>query len=136
MKVKAFDRKLNRLYGIVISWLSTVSSVILILIDIPEKYKNNVICILVFAIMLALTYIVIWIYSNKKTTAKLKIQDNNVIVKIGDIFSQDGLKVIPCNEYFDTEIGDRLISPNTLNGMYITKCVKNVKELDSKIKND
>ena len=40
-------------------------------------------------------------------------------VKIGDIFSESDFKVIAFNEYFDTQVDNKIIAESTLNGMYI-----------------
>lgn len=51
-------------------------------------------------------------------------------IEQGDIFEQDGLKVIAFNEFFDTEVSDRLISDKTLNGIYLKNIVSDVNKLD------
>lgn len=50
---------------------------------------------------------------------RLKIADNDVIIKEADIFKQDGWKLIPFNERFDTTVDDKIIAHNTLNGYFI-----------------
>ena len=136
MKVKLFSHKLNKLYGIAISWISTISSILLILIDIPKKYKNNIGIFICYVIVLALIYIIVWIYANKKKKVKLTINNVTVFINEGDIFQQNGLKIIPFNEYFDTIVDDKLISRNSLNGVYIKEHVHDVKKLDAAIRND
>ena len=56
-------------------------------------------------------------------------------IKIGDIFKEEGMKVIPVNEYFDTEVDNVIISQTTLHGMYIKEYLKynNIESLNSKI---
>ena len=136
LKVNLFSSKLNKLYGIVISWISTISSVLLILIDVPEKYKNNKRFFLFYVVLLVLVYMIVWLYANKKKKVKLIINNTNVFIKEGDIFQQKGLKIIPFNEYFDTVVDDKVISSNSLNGIYITNYVKDIKALNDNIKND
>lgn len=136
MKVNLFSHRLNKLYGIVISWMSTISSILLILFDIPEKYKNNGKILGVYSILLVLVYIFIWVYANKKKNAKLTVNTNTVFIKEGDIFKQKGLKIIPFNEYFDTVVDDKLISSNSLNGIYLKNYVDDIKKLNYDIKND
>ena len=136
LKVNLFSHKLNRLYGIVISWISTISSISLILFDIPDEYKNNSGIFVCYVIVLALVYIIVWIYANKKKKAKLTINNTTVFINEGDIFQQNGLKIIPFNEYFDTIVDDKLISSNSLNGIYIKNYVQDLKKLDAAIRND
>jgi hypothetical protein len=51
-----------------------------------------------------------------------KIPHTNTIIEIifGDLFAQDGFKVIAVNEFFDSEIGDP-VSDKTLHGILIEK---------------
>ena len=56
----------------------------------------------------------------KKVTIRLKNTNTAIEVVFGDIFTQDGHRVIPVNEYFDSEIGD-LVSPTSLHGKFIQK---------------
>lgn len=59
-------------------------------------------------------------------------------VESGDIFSygDEYLKVIGFNEYFDTHVGDGLIDPGTLNGIYLNKVVQNIEKLNENIEQD
>ena len=50
---------------------------------------------------------------------KTKIRGNKVIIKVGDIFEQEGWKVIPFNEHFDTAVDDIVIAHSTLNGIFL-----------------
>ena len=49
----------------------------------------------------------------------LEINGMSVIVKQGDIFEADGRKIIPFNEYFDTQVDDNVIDKDSLNGKLI-----------------
>ena len=49
----------------------------------------------------------------------LEINGMSVIVKQGDIFEADGRKIIPFNEYFDTQVDDNVIDKESLNGKLI-----------------
>lgn len=42
-------------------------------------------------------------------------------VEQGDLFEKKGVIVIPVNEYFDTHVGDGIISPRTIHGKWIHK---------------
>ena len=52
-------------------------------------------------------------------SAHFEINNTNVEVKIADLFSSDGIKVIPFDEYFDAEVDDKVISKNSLNGTFL-----------------
>ena len=49
----------------------------------------------------------------------LTIEESTVVIKTGDIFKQEGLKVIAFNEYFDTQVDERIIAQASLNGKFI-----------------
>ena len=50
---------------------------------------------------------------------KTRIKGNKVVIKTGDIFEQEGWKVIPFNEHFDTTVDDNIIAHTTLNGIFL-----------------
>ena len=58
----------------------------------------------------------------------------SVKIKVGDIFDEKGLKVIPFNERYDTEVDDVIIAHNSLNGKMIDNHVKDIEDLKTKIK--
>lgn len=64
----------------------------------------------------------------------INVEGSDVTIKVGDIFQQPGLKVIAFNEYFDTQVDNRIIAESSLNGTFI-KCHLNgaVENLDSHI---
>nr|WP_243240408.1 macro domain-containing protein [Clostridium cibarium] len=57
-------------------------------------------------------------------------------IKVGDIFSQEGLKVIGVNEYFDNIVDNAIISKNSLHGRYIMNNYENTVNLDKEIEMD
>ncbi len=64
---------------------------------------------------------------------KTKIKGNKVVIRTGDIFEQDGWKVIPFNERFDTTVDDKIIAHSTLNGIFLDEhCDK--EEVENTIK--
>ena len=56
-----------------------------------------------------------------------------VKIKVGDIFCEQGLKVIPFNERFDTKVDDIVIAHNSLNGKMIDNYVTDIDSLKSNI---
>ncbi len=55
----------------------------------------------------------------------------------GDIFDKKGIIVIPVNEYFDTHVGDGIISPKSVHGKWINKYfANNIDELDQRIEDE
>lgn len=63
------------------------------------------------------------------------INGKPVEIKIGDIFEDKGLKVIPFNERFDTKVDDIVIAHNSLNGKMIDQYIEDKQSLDEAIHN-
>lgn len=129
-KVKFFHKAILQKYFFIIALLSSFTTLALAFVSVPEecKYIGGII----FIIILILIYISLWIKANNTKDIKLDIEGSQVIIKTGDIFKQDGLKVIAFNEYFDTQVDDRIIASNSLNGIFIKKYFgDSVNELDN-----
>ena len=58
-----------------------------------------------------------------KNEVTLNIRGMKIIVKEGDILTSKGWKLIPFNEYFDTQVDDVIIAHSSLNGKYIDSLV-------------
>lgn len=58
-------------------------------------------------------------------------------VEKGDLFTKRGIIVIPVNEYFDTQVGDGIISPSSIHGKWINRFFKEkTQELDQLIESE
>lgn len=139
MKVKCTNNKLNKQYLAFLGFVSVFYTLFSFLIEIPEESKSKYNRYYVLSFLFV--YLVMWVYANFKRKATLTINDSTLVVKIGDIFKEDDeiLKVIAFNEYFDTEVNVKIISPKTLNGIYINKKITDVSEisdLDNRIDTD
>jgi len=136
LKVKLFDEKLYRSYLAVLSVISLFCSFAFIIIDIPDDPQIKIWVGIGLGVILVIIYLVMWIRANIQTEVTLRINNSTIVVKTGNIFEEDGLKVIAFNEYFDTQVDNRIIADNTLNGIYIKSKINNVNELDNLIDND
>ena len=47
----------------------------------------------------------------------------------GDLFNEQGIRVIPVNEYFDTHLGDGIIAYNTIHGKFLARLTAHINEL-------
>ena len=47
--------------------------------------------------------------------------DTEIEVTFGDIFVQNGIRVVPVNEFFDSVLG-KPVSENSLHGLFLNKC--------------
>lgn len=119
VKVDFFDKRIIKTFLEYTSAIGTIFSLVLIFVNIPDQIKLNMGCIFVF--LLIVIYIVLWIKSNNLMEVDLDIEGSTVIIKSGDIFEQEGFKIIAFNEYFDTQVDDRIISRQSLNGIFLNK---------------
>ena len=136
MKVYFFDRRLREDYWNSISIISTIISFVLIFVSVPNDWKIKTVCAVILTIILVYIYIHKWKQANKLQYTSIKINKTNVTVKCGNIFEEEGLKVIAFNEYFDTIVDDKTISRNSLNGIFINSHISSVDELDNAISTD
>lgn len=116
-KVSFCDKKVRSSFYEATSKVSTIFSLVLIFVDIPADTKLWL--GLVFVLCLLILYIRTWRYLNNMRSIELSVEGSKVTVKTGDIFAENGLKVIAFNEYFDTQVDDVIISRNSLNGKFI-----------------
>jgi len=118
-KVSFHDKRVFKKFLEITSVISGTLSVVLLFVKIPSEWK---LCGLgIFVAVLALAYALIWMWSNNLNHININIEGSDVTVKVGDIFQQPGLKVIAFNEYFDTQVDNKIISDRSLNGIFINK---------------
>ena len=127
-KVKFFDKDLFNNFLKLTTTISVFFSFFTVIVDVDANYK--IIVGLVILVLLSFIYIFMWYRANITTHVSISIENSTVEVKVGDIFNEDGLKVIGFNEYFDTIVDNEVISERSLNGIYIKNMVTDIHELD------
>ena len=133
-KVSFFDKKVWKNFLAITSSVCGAVSFWVIFFDIPAPLKKEV--ALWFLIFLLIIYLLVWVWSNKLTSIKINVEGSTVLIKEGDLFQQEGLKVIAFNEYFDTLVDNKIISERSLNGMFIQNYLGvPVSKLDEYIEN-
>jgi len=133
-KVKFFDRRVVENFLKITSIISATLSLVVLFVDIPKEHKSTYGWI--FLGLLLLIYLIIWLWSNNLNKIDINVEGSDVTIKVGDIFLQPGLKVIAFNEYFDTQVDDKIIADKSLNGIFIKKYLDvPVLNLDRYIKN-
>lgn len=133
-KVNFFDTRIVKKFSDYTSTISTIFSLLLIFVDIPTE--NKITLGIIFLFTLSLLYFGIWLKSNNLTEVILDVEGSIVTVKAGDLFLQDGFKVIAFNEYFDTQVDDNIISHKSLNGLYIDNHLSGpISDLDQRVSN-
>ncbi len=136
MKVKLFDKKLFKNYLVVLSVISLFCSFVLIAIKIPDENSIRITVGVILTLVLLIVYVLMWVMANIQNKTILSINNSTLVVKIGNIFEEDELKVIAFNEYFDTLVDNRIIAENTLNGAYIKSEIDEISEIDERIDSD
>lgn len=133
-KVSFFDKRVVKQFLAITSVISGTISAVVLFVDIPADLKIRAGWL--FLGVLVLIYIVVWIWSNNLNSININIEGSEVAVKVGDIFKQPGLKAIAFNEYFDTQVDNKIISDSSLNGIFIKNNLGiSVPELDRHIEN-
>lgn len=108
------------------SIISGVLSVIFLFDILPQAYKVYLPLFgwITFAVFIGI-YFLIWYRANKLTNINIDVDGSTVNIKSGNLFREDGLKVIAFNEYFDTSVDDKIISKTSLNGVFINEYFQN-----------
>lgn len=86
--------------------------------------------------ILAICVVYAFWQTRKKKKITLNINSSlKLTIQEADIFSQNGIIVIGVNEYFDTHVGDGVVSEKTLHGIFINKYYRDhLTDLDKDIK--
>jgi hypothetical protein len=136
IKVPLFSKKVIAKWFEIVAIISTISSLFLIFVEIPQD--SQILYVIITTLVLVILYIVIWTYANLRRKTILTINNSNIIIKFGDLFDQDGLKAISFNEYFDTKVDNKIIAKSSLNGIYLLNSLNRdqIKKLDQEIARD
>ncbi|WP_157439797.1 macro domain-containing protein [Terracidiphilus gabretensis] len=59
----------------------------------------------------------------KPSKAKIQVANCNTVIEVlfGDLFEQEGIRIISVNEFFDSKLG-RPVSDKSLHGIFLQKC--------------
>lgn len=134
-KVAFFDTNLlKKFYGHLSIFLTIFSIVVLFIDDAP--LKERLIYPLFLILILIFWYGYLWWDASRLKKINVNIESTTVSIVTGDLFKQNGLKAIPFNEYFDTQVDDEVISKASLNGIFIQDILEEtVQSLDDYISN-
>ena len=134
MKVKLYNKKLWTDFIKIVSAVAAVLSLILTVVDIDQKLR--LIISAVILVILVVVFLIMWHIANHTDEKKLKINSSNVTIKYGDLFAEDGIKVIAFNEYFDTQVDNKVIAESSLNGVFISEHSDGASAIDTAIENE
>jgi hypothetical protein len=134
IKVNFFDRRVIENFLKLTAGISATLSLVVLFVDIPAADKT--IYGWIFLGFLGLIYVAIWLWSNNLNKIDINVEGSEVTIKVGDIFSESGLKAIAFNEYFDTLVDNKIIAESSLNGIFIKKYLSgSISDLDLHIEN-
>ena len=132
-KVTFFDNNLVKNFWAHLSGLLTIFGGVVLFID-DTPLKERWIFPVVLILVLIVWYVFLWWRASNLKDIDLNIESTTISIVTGDLFKQDGLKAIPFNEYFDTQVDDEVISKASLNGIFIKDILSGeVEQLDSHI---
>lgn len=76
------------------------------------------------------------LYYNYRLRYQCKYNGININVTYGDLFAQEGMKVIPVNEFFDTLVDVDCVSENSLHGAFLKKHNYSIGSIQKAIEED
>ena len=130
-KVSITDKRVREMFQEKASAFFGLLAIVLIFIDIPDKAR--IWCGVALLLASAIGYLLTWKWADNLNHISVDIEGSTVDIKVGDIFAQEGLKAIAFNEFFDTQVDDRIISGTSINGVFITKRVPDLGVLNDHI---
>lgn len=108
----------------IIGAISTIMGVVGIsLIDLlPEDsgWLFRLFVLVIFFVLLAF-FAAVSIYRQSKDGVHIVINGMDVDIIVDNLFETEGVKVIPFDEYFDIKVDDKVISKNSLNGIFVER---------------
>lgn len=137
MKIGIFNSELWKKISATGGWIFGFLGALISFIDIEESIRVKMLCS--FAGFMIIFFLFELIKANILWKAKLNVGESEIIIRKGDIFSNDIyenkklIKVFAFNEYFDTKVDDNVISHGSLNGQFIDNHINDVSSLDEAI---
>lgn len=132
-KVSFRNNKLWKSYGAKVGIISSVITLVSFCVSVPERWKAG--CLLLFLITLGALFLLDWYKANQIKSAVLKINGTTVNIYIGDLFQQEGLKVIGVNNYIDLVADDVVVSKATLHGQFVMRHQDEIEAIKTAIAN-
>lgn len=133
-KVSFKDRNLRKAYGAKVAILSSFITLVSFCAPPPNEWQWKLGCSIVFITALVFTFLLEWYKANQTNHANLKINGTKVNICIGDLFAQDGLKIIGVNNSIDLVADDIKIAKRTLHGQFVMRFQNELAEVEEAIK--
>jgi len=114
-------------FGFTVLW--TVLEPIFSILEIKTTGYNYWYLALYFLVSFIISLFII--YPKREVEFGFKNTNTKIKIKFGDIFKENGHKVIPVNDFFDSKIG-KPVSSKTLHGIFIEKVLGGHSEIFDK----
>lgn len=133
-KVSVKDKNLWRAYASQVAVISSLITLISFCILPSGGAKWRALSLSALALFLVCLFIFNWCKANFTNHADLKINGTEVKIKAGDLFEQEGLKIIGVNNYMDLAADDIVISKTTLHGQFLMRHQDEMEQLEKAIR--
>ena len=91
---------------------------------------------LIVVVVIGAIYAAVTIWRPSKIKIPIHHTNTQLEIKFGDLFKEDGYRVIGVSEFFESEIGIP-VSAKSLHGVFLTKCFKDrIQTFDKVINNE
>ena len=101
MKIKPWDGYVIRKFYEFFAIIATLFSIWVAFFPISDETRK--ISGIVFLGVCVAIYAGVLVFANLTQKVELKIGNTKIVIRVGDIWEASGKKVIPMNEYYDTE---------------------------------
>lgn len=124
-KVSFFDRQLIKNFVTYFGYIFGGGSAIVSFLNLSHPMLITIVIVLFLSTVVI--YFFNYAYANAMSRLTLTLGSANIEVKIGDIFEctifndNDVIKVIPFNQYFDTQLDDNIVVKSSVNGQFLEK---------------
>ncbi len=126
MKIKPWDGYVIKKFYEIFAKIAALFSIWVAFFPISDETRK--ISGILFLVVCAAIYAGVLVFANLTQKVELKIRNTKIVIRVGDIWEASGKKVIPMNEYYDTEnLG--IISERSLHGQFIERYKDKEKEL-------
>lgn len=134
-KISFNDKNLWKSYGSQVGAISSLVTLAAFCMSPSGGWTWKIICSLIFLFGLGTLFVYKWYKANQAEYADLKINGTKVKVQIGDLFEQEGLKIIGVNNYIDLIADDVVVSKATLHGKFMEQHQNEIHEISAAISN-
>lgn len=134
-KVSFNDKNLWKAYSSQVGVISSLVTLVAFCIPPSGGWTWKIICSIIFVLGLGILFVYKWYKANQADYAELKINGTKVKVQIGNLFEQEGLKIIGVNNYIDLVADDVVVSKRTLHGKFVERHQNEIQEINAAITN-